>query len=123
MPSSESSRFFFFKFLRNRRIDFTRLEGVVYDHACGLQSVHRYIFNQEPAQFQNIRFLVDGSHWKTQKKFKKSNKKSEGQDGPDDMRNSQSMVKRADALCLGQSGEILEAEKLSYFFPFAIRNM
>ena len=36
-------------------------------------------------------------------------------DGPDDMRNSQSMVKRADALCLGQSGEMRQKNYHIFF--------
>ena len=48
--SPESPRNFF-KFLMNRRVDFRRLQGVIYDHACGL---HRYVLNWEPLQFNNI---------------------------------------------------------------------
>ena len=68
--SPESPRNFF-KFLMNRRVDFRRLQGVIYDHACGL---HRYVLNREPLQFNNIRFLVHGSHWSSQKRFKKQDK-------------------------------------------------
>ena len=136
----QSLAYFFFKFLQNRRIDFTRLEGVVYDHACGL---HRYILNREPAQFQNVRFLVDGSHWKAQKKFKKSDKKSDGhlgcslgydyntykpytQDGPDGMRNSQSREQMHSVL--DKLGKSLRQKNYHNFFRwlisfFAIRNL
>lgn len=30
-----------------------------------------YILNREPAQFENVRFLVDGSHWSSKKKDKR----------------------------------------------------
>ena len=72
--SPESPRNFF-KFLMNRRVDFRRLQGVIYDHACGL---HRYVLNREPLQFNNIWFLVHGSHWSSQKRFKKQDKSRGG---------------------------------------------
>ena len=32
-------------------------------HHIGKSSLHRYVLNREPKQFNNIQFLVDGSHW------------------------------------------------------------
>ena len=58
----------FFKFLMNRQINFRRLRGVIYDHACGL---HRYVLNREPTQFRHVEFFVDGSHWGAHKQTKK----------------------------------------------------
>ena len=49
------------------------LKGVIFDFACNL---HRYALNREPMDFENICFLVDGSHWQGQKKMKKSDKRS-----------------------------------------------
>ena len=55
----------------NRQINFRKLRGVIYDHACGL---HRYVLNREPAQFRHTQFLVDGSHWTAHKQTTKSKK-------------------------------------------------
>ena len=51
------------------------LEGVIFDFACNL---HRYALNREPMDFENICFLVDGSHWQGQKKLKKADKTGKG---------------------------------------------
>ena len=59
MLHSESPRHFF-HFLTSRAVNFNHLRGVIFDFACGL---HRYILNREPAQFETVQFLVDGSHW------------------------------------------------------------
>ena len=59
MLHSESPRHFF-HFLTSRSVDYNHLRGVIFDYACGL---HQYILNREPAQFETVRFLVDGSHW------------------------------------------------------------
>ena len=74
MTSAESPRLFF-RFLNNRTINFKKLEGVVYDFACGL---HRYALNREPLQFEKIRFFVDGSHWTSTRKDKKKTKTGDG---------------------------------------------
>ena len=49
-----------FRFLTCRDIDLNQLDGVLFDFACG---AHRYALNREPALFEYVRFLVDGSHW------------------------------------------------------------
>ena len=51
------------------------MEGVIFDHACGLDA---YILNREPREFQFLRCLVDGSHWQGQKQLKKPNKSGKG---------------------------------------------
>ena len=51
--------------LDNKGLNLENLEGVIYDHACGLQ---KYALNREAQKFEFTRFLVDGS----QKKLKKS---------------------------------------------------
>ena len=61
----------FFKFLNNRKINFKKLKNVVFDHGCGT-------LIREPAQFAKIRFLVDGSHWQSQKKFRKTDSRQKG---------------------------------------------
>ena len=47
--------------------------GVTSYFACGL---HQYLLNREPAQFEKVWFLVDGSHWQSKKKFRKSKQNS-----------------------------------------------
>ena len=64
MLHSESPRHFF-HFLTSRQINYRELRGVIFDYACGL---HQYILNREPAQFETVQFLVDGSHWQSMKK-------------------------------------------------------
>ena len=34
--------------------------------------------NREPQQFETVRFLVDGSHWTSKKKLKKSDERQKG---------------------------------------------
>ena len=34
--------------------------------------------NRDPAQFESVRFLVDGSHWSSMKKFRKSDERQSG---------------------------------------------
>ena len=58
-----------------RDVDMSKLEGVIFDNACGLDA---YILNREPREFQYLRCLVDGSHWQGQKKLKKPNKSGKG---------------------------------------------
>ena len=65
----------FFRFLMSRDVDMNILEGVIFDHACGLDA---YILNREPREFQYLRCLVDGSHWQGQKKLKKPNSSGRG---------------------------------------------
>ena len=77
MLGPESARFPF-KFLMNRKHDRTKLRGFIWDYACGL---HRYALNREPEEFQNMQFLVDGCHFKGQKRLKKGSKKDVGAKG------------------------------------------
>ena len=72
MLGHESPRHFF-KFLMNRKVNFKKLEGVVFDFACGLQ---RYALNREPENFEYLRFLVDGCHFQGQKKLRKPDSRS-----------------------------------------------
>ena len=58
-----------FRVLTTRDINLKNLEGVIYDHACGLQ---KYALNREAQKFEFTRFLVDGSHVNAHKKLKKS---------------------------------------------------
>ena len=43
-----------------RDLNLHALQGVIFDHACGLD---QYILNREPAEFEYLRCLVDGAHW------------------------------------------------------------
>ena len=43
--------------------------GVTSYFACGL---HQYLLNREPAQFEKVWFLVDGSHWQSKKNQNKT---------------------------------------------------
>ena len=72
MLKHESARHFF-KFLMTRKIDFNNLDGIIEDYACG---VHQYALNREPEDFEYLRFLVDGSHWQSQRKLKKPDSRS-----------------------------------------------
>ena len=65
----------FFRFLMCRDVNMASLEGVIFDHACGLD---QYLLNREPREFQFLRCLVDGSHWQGQKKLKKPNRSGKG---------------------------------------------
>ena len=49
-----------FRFLMCRDVNMSKLEGVIFVNACGLDA---YISNREPREFQYLRCLVDGSHW------------------------------------------------------------
>jgi hypothetical protein len=49
-----------FRLLMCRDIDMHALQGVIFDHACGLD---QYILNREPKEFEYLRCLVDGAHW------------------------------------------------------------
>ena len=64
-----------FRFLMCRDVDMSKLEGVIFDNACGLDA---YMLNREPREFQYLRCLVDGSHWQGQNKLKKPNKSGKG---------------------------------------------
>lgn len=72
---SQESAHNFFRFLMCRDVDMNCLEGVIFDHACGLDA---YILNREPREFQFLRCLVDGSHWNGQKKLKRPDKSGKG---------------------------------------------
>ena len=52
-----------------------KLDGIIHDFACGLDE---YLLNREAKKFQYLRVLVDGSHWQSQKRQKKPNKKGKG---------------------------------------------
>ena len=67
MLYKESARQFF-RFLLNRKINYRRLRGVIYDYSCGLL---RYCLNREPLDFEGMQFLVDGVHVAGQKRLKK----------------------------------------------------
>ena len=49
-----------FRLLMCRDVDLENLEGVIFDHACGLD---QYMLNREPKEFEYLRCLVDGAHW------------------------------------------------------------
>ena len=51
-----------------RDLDTSKLKGVFYDNACNL---HSYILNREPREWQYLRCLVDGMHFRGHKKTKK----------------------------------------------------
>ena len=70
-----------FRFLETRELDHKKLEGVIYDHGCGLDN---YILNREPEKYEYLRVLVDGSHWNSHKKMKKSEKQKCGHAGCSD---------------------------------------
>ena len=40
--------------------------------------MHRFTLNREPQQFEKICFLVDGSHWQSKKKLKKTDERQKG---------------------------------------------
>ena len=64
-----------FRFLMCRDVDLRSLEGIIFDHACGLDA---FILNREPREFEYLRCLVDGSHWQGHKKLKKPDKSGNG---------------------------------------------
>ena len=53
-----------FRLLQTRDLDFSKLEGVVYDNACNFDD---YLLNREPRDFPYLRTLVDGAHWENHK--------------------------------------------------------
>ena len=66
--ATESARHFF-RFLMCRKINFSKLEGVIEDFACGL---HPYALNREPTQLQYLQFLVERSHRQGQRRLTKT---------------------------------------------------
>ena len=67
-----------FRLLMCRDLEFSRLRGIIFDHACGL---NQYIMNREPQRFQYLRTLVDGVHFRGHKKTKKGTSKKGGHSG------------------------------------------
>ena len=57
-----------FRLLMCRDVDLNALQGVIFDHACGLD---QYILNREPKEFEYLRCLVDGAHWQVGQSLKK----------------------------------------------------
>ena len=57
-----------------QEVDFNNLEDCIYNFACGLQ---RYFLIRGPKQFECTRFLVDGSHWTSKKKFREDSRSGE----------------------------------------------
>ena len=53
-----------FRLLMCRDVDLYSLQGVIFDHACGLD---QYLLNREPREFEFLRCLVDGAHWQVLK--------------------------------------------------------
>ena len=51
-----------------RDIDMSKLKGIIYDNACNF---HNYLLNREPREWQFLRCLVDGAHYRGHKKTKK----------------------------------------------------
>ena len=43
-----------------RDVNLHSLQGVIFDHACGLD---QHMLNREPSEFEFLRCLVDGAHW------------------------------------------------------------
>jgi len=67
-----------FRLLMCLDIDFSKLRGVISEHACGLD---QYILDREPAKFKYLRTLVDGFHFKGHTKTKIGNSKKDGHSG------------------------------------------
>ena len=61
------------KIFVTKKIDFNNLDGIIEDYACG---VNQYALNREPEDFEYLIFLVDGSHWQSQRKLKKPDSRS-----------------------------------------------
>ena len=55
-----------FRLLQCRDFNHQYLEGILIDHAC---LTDRYILNREADMLEWKRLLVDGAHWRSQKKF------------------------------------------------------
>ena len=53
-----------FRLIQCRDIMRERLDGIIYDNACNLNS---YILNREPRENEYLRTLVDGCHWPNHK--------------------------------------------------------
>ena len=71
-----------FRLLMCRDLEFSRLRGIIFDHACGL---NQYIMNREPQRFQYLRTLVDGVHFCGHKRQRKGQARKVGiQDAPMD---------------------------------------
>ena len=51
-----------------RDLDTSLLKGVIYDNACNFNS---YLLEREPREWQYLRCLVDGAHYRGHKKAKK----------------------------------------------------
>ena len=69
MLNKESPRNLF-RILQCRDFDQEHLQGILIDHAC---LVDRYILNREAPMLEWKKLLVDGAHWRAQKKFKAHN--------------------------------------------------
>ena len=70
------------RFLMCRDVDLFNLEGVIFDHACGLDPyilcMLIHYFCREPREFEYLRCLVDGAHWQGQKRLKKPDRAGKG---------------------------------------------
>lgn len=64
-----------YRLLTCRDIDLHSLEGILLDHACLLDT---YTMNRDAKILQYKKVLVDGCHWSSHKKNKKSNSKGKG---------------------------------------------
>ena len=68
MLNKESPRNLF-RILQCRDFDHAHLQGILIDHAC---LVDRYILNREAPMLEFKKLLVDGAHWRAQKKILKT---------------------------------------------------
>ena len=64
-----------FRVLMCRDLDTENLKGVFYDNACNF---HTYLLGREPREWEYLRCLVDGMHFRGHKKTKKGGHKSDG---------------------------------------------
>ena len=75
----------------SRDVDLFNLEGVIFDHACGLDPYILKRYNvllcndlklcmhlRKPREFEFLRCLVDGSHWQGQKRLRKPDRQGKG---------------------------------------------
>ena len=67
-----------FRLLTCRDIDLHTLKGMVLDHACLFDT---YAMNRDANFLENKKVLVDGLHWNSQRKNKKSTSKGKGKGG------------------------------------------
>ena len=74
MLNKESPRNLF-RILQCRDFDNDHLEGILIDHAC---LVDRYVLNREAPMLEWKKLLMDGAHWRSQKKFKAHNTNARG---------------------------------------------